>query len=124
VGHHVQNMLGTSEQVQRAEQRSGSRAESNRYSVALELQADCYAGVWAAHAAEVSNGKVALEQGDFQEGMRAASAVGDDTLQRETEGRDVPDSFTHGSAAQRQHWLQEGYSTGDPKACDTFRDLR
>ena len=124
VGHHVQNMLGTSEQVQRAEQQSGSRAESNRYSVALELQADCFAGVWAAHAAEVSNGKVALEQGDLQEGLRAAAAVGDDTLQRETQGRVVPDSFTHGSAAQRQHWLQQGYSTGDPKACDTFQDLR
>jgi predicted metalloprotease len=124
VGHHVQNLLGTSEQVQRAEQQSGSRGEANRYSVALELQADCYAGVWAAHAAEVSSGKVALEQGDLQEGLRAAAAVGDDTLQRETRGRVVPDSFTHGSAAQRQHWLQEGYSTGDPKACDTFRDLR
>ena len=124
VGHHVQNLLGTSEKVQRAEQQSGNRADANRYSVALELQADCYAGVWAAHAAEVSNGKVALEQGDLQEGLRAAGAVGDDTLQRETQGRVVPDSFTHGSAAQRQHWLQEGYSTGDPKACDTFRDLR
>jgi hypothetical protein len=123
VGHHIQNLLGTSEQVQRAEQ-SGNRAEANRYSVALELQADCYAGVWAAHAAEVSNGKVALEQGDLQEGLRAAAAVGDDTLQRETQGRVVPDSFTHGSAAQRQHWLQEGYSTGDPKACDTFAGLR
>jgi len=124
VGHHVQNLLGTSEQVQRAEQQSGSRAEANRYSVALELQADCYAGVWAAHASEVSNGKVALDPGDFQEGMKAASAVGDDTLQRETQGRVVPDSFTHGSSAQRQHWLQQGYSTGDPKACDTFQGLR
>jgi predicted metalloprotease len=124
VGHHVQNMLGTSEQVQRAEQRSSSRAEANRYSIALELQADCYAGVWAAHASEVSNGKVALESGDLQEGLRAAAAVGDDTLQRETQGRVVPDSFTHGSAAQRQQWLQQGYSTGDPKACDTFSGLR
>ena len=120
VGHHVQNLLGTSEQVQHAESRAGSEAEANRYSVALELQADCYAGVWAAHAAEVSGGKVALEQGDLEEGLRAAAAVGDDTLQKQTRGRVVPDSFTHGSAAQRQHWLQQGYSTGDPKACDTF----
>ena len=124
VGHHVQNLLGTSEQVQQAESRAGSEAEANRYSVALELQADCYAGVWAAHAAEVSGGKVALEQGDLEEGLRAAAAVGDDTLQKQTRGRVVPDSFTHGSSADRQHWLQQGYSTGDPKACNTFGNAR
>jgi predicted metalloprotease len=120
IGHHVQNLLGTSDQVQRAESRAGSQGQANRYSVALELQADCYAGVWAAHASEVSGGKVALDPGDFEEGLRAAAAVGDDTLQKQTQGRVVPDSFTHGTSAQRQHWLQQGYSTGDPKACDTF----
>ena len=124
IGHHVQNLLGTSDTVMRAEQGAASRAEANRYSVALELQADCYAGVWAAHAAEVSNGAVALEAGDLQAGLRAAAAVGDDTLQRQTQGRVVPDSFTHGTAAQRQHWLEEGYSTGDPNACDAFKDPR
>jgi predicted metalloprotease len=124
IGHHVQNLLGTSEQVQQAEARARGQADANRYSVALELQADCYAGVWAAHAEQVSGGKVALEPGDLEEGLRAAAAVGDDTLQKQTRGRVVPDSFTHGSAAQRQHWLQQGYSTGDPKACNTFAGVR
>ena len=124
IGHHVQNLLGVSQKVEQAESRAGSQAAANRYSVALELQADCYAGVWAAHAAEVSGGKVALEPGDLQEGLRAAAAVGDDTLQKQTQGTVVPDSFTHGTSAQRQHWLQQGYSTGDPKACDTFANTR
>jgi predicted metalloprotease len=123
VGHHVQNLLGTSDRVQQRERNAGSEAEANRYSVALELQADCYAGVWAAHAGEVSGGRVSLEPGDLQEGLRAAAAVGDDTLQKQTRGRVVPDSFTHGSAADRQRWLQTGYSSGDPKACDTFANL-
>jgi uncharacterized protein len=124
IGHHVQNLLGTSDKVQQAEARASSRANANRYSIALELQADCFAGVWAAHASEVSGGKVALEPGDLQEGLRAAAAVGDDTLQKQTQGRVVPDSFTHGTSAERQHWLETGYSTGDPKACDTFNGLR
>jgi len=124
IGHHVQNLLGISDQVQQAESRAGSQAAANKYSIALELQADCYAGVWAAHASEVSGGKVALEPGDLQEGLRAAAAVGDDTLQKQTQGSVVPDSFTHGTSAQRQHWLQQGYSTGDPKACDTFANTR
>jgi predicted metalloprotease len=124
IGHHVQNLLGTSDKVQQAEARASNRANANRYSIALELQADCYAGVWAAHASEVSGGKVALEPGDLQEGLRAAAAVGDDTLQKQTQGRVVPDSFTHGTSAERQHWLEAGYSTGDPKACDTFNGLR
>ena len=124
VGHHVQQLLGTGESVRRAEERASSRAEANRYSIALELQADCYAGVWAAHAAQVSGGKVGLEPGDLQEGLRAAAAIGDDTLQRQTQGRVVPDSFTHGTSAERQHWLEQGYSTGDPKACDTFANQR
>jgi predicted metalloprotease len=124
IGHHVQNLLGTSDQVQQAESRAKGQADANRYSIALELQADCYAGVWAAHAEEVSGGKVALEAGDLEEGLRAAAAVGDDTLQKQTQGRVVPDSFTHGTSAQRQHWLQQGYSTGDPKACNTFGNAR
>jgi hypothetical protein len=87
LGHHVQQLLGTGDRVRRAEEQADSRAEVNRYSVGLELQADCYAGVWAAHASEVSGGKVALEPGDLQEGLRAASAVADDTLQRQTRTR-------------------------------------
>ncbi len=120
VGHHVQQLLGTGERVRREEQAAGSEGDANRYSVALELQADCYAGVWAAHASEVSNGKVALERGDLEDGLRAAAAVGDDTLQRQSQGVVVPDSFTHGTAEQRTHWLQVGYDTGDPNACNTF----
>jgi hypothetical protein len=122
VGHHVQQLLGTGDRIRNLERNARNEAEANRYSVAFELQADCYAGVWAAHAAEISDGRVSLEPGDLEEGLRAAAAVGDDTLQRQSRGRVMPDSFTHGSAAQRQRWLQTGYSTGDPKACDTFRN--
>lgn len=120
IGHHVQTLLGTGQRVREQQQASGSEGEANRYSVMLELQADCYAGVWAAHASEVSNGQVALEKGDLEDGLRAAAAVGDDTLQRQTQGTIIPDSFTHGSAEQRQHWLHVGYDTGDPNACNTF----
>lgn len=122
-GHHVQTLTGASQQVRQAQQRAAGQAEANRYSVALELQADCYAGVWAANAAAVSNGQVALEAGDLQEGMRTAQAIGDDTLQRRGGGRVSPESFTHGSSAQRVEWLQRGYQAGDPSACDTFRGL-
>jgi predicted metalloprotease len=122
-GHHVQTLTGASQQVRQAQQRAAGEAEANRYSVALELQADCYAGVWAANAAAVSNGQVALEPGDLQEGMRTAQAIGDDTLQRRGGGRVSPESFTHGSSAQRVEWLQRGYQSGDPSACDTFRGL-
>ena len=124
IGHHVQNLLGTSDKGERAEQRAGSAAAANKYSVALELQADCFAGVWAAHASEASGGKVTLEAGDLEEGLRAAASVGDDTLQKQTQGRVVPDSFTHGSAAERQRWLKQGYDSGDLKSCDTFAGLR
>lgn len=123
IGHHVQTLTGASDQVRRAQQQASSEAEGNRYSVALELQADCYAGVWAANAASVSNGQVALMPGDLEEGLRTASAIGDDTLQRRGGGRVVPEGFTHGSAAQRRDWLRRGYETGDPSACDTFADL-
>jgi predicted metalloprotease len=123
VGHHVQNQTGSAARARRAMEAAGSEAEANRYSVALELQADCYAGVWAANAERVSGGKVALEAGDLEEGLRAASAVGDDTLQRRTQGHVVPDSFTHGTAEQRRTWLRRGYDSGDAGSCDTFQGL-
>ena len=122
-GHHVQTLTGASQQVRQAQQRAAGQAEANRYSVALELQADCYAGVWAANAASVSNGAVALEPGDLEEGLRTASAIGDDTLQRRQGGQVVPEGFTHGSSAQRMEWLRRGYQSGDPAACDTFSAL-
>lgn len=122
-GHHVQTLTGASEQVQRAQQQARSRAEGNRYSVALELQADCYAGVWARNASAASGGQVALEPGDLEAGMKTAEAIGDDALQQRGGGRVSPESFTHGSSAQRVEWLQRGYQTGDPAACDTFAGL-
>lgn len=112
-GHHIQNLLGTSDQVAQA-QRSGSEIEGNRASVKLELQADCFAGVWAAANRD------RMEPGDLEEGMTAAQAIGDDTLQQETQGRVVPDSFTHGTSAQRMKWLRRGIDSGDPAQCDTF----
>jgi predicted metalloprotease len=112
-GHHIQKLLGTSDQVQKAQARGGER-EGNALSVRLELQADCYAGVWAAQ------NRQRLDPGDVEEGMRAAQAIGDDTLQKEAQGRVVPDSFTHGTSAQRQSWLRRGMESGDPAQCDTF----
>ena len=112
-GHHIQHLLGTSEQVQRIQQ-SSSRTEGNAASVRLELQADCYAGVWAAQ------NRNRLDPGDIEEGMRAAQAIGDDTLQREAGGRVAPDSFTHGTSEQRMRWLRRGLETGDPAQCDSF----
>ena len=121
VGHHVQNLVGTSGKVLQAQQRANSKAEANQYSVMLELQADCYAGVWARDAAPRLN----ITDEDIQEGLRAATAIGDDTLQRAAQGRVVPDAFTHGSSEQRAKWLMVGMKSGDPNACDTFsaRDL-
>lgn len=119
-GHHVQTLTGVSAEVQRAQQRASGQAEANRYSVALELQADCYAGVWARNASAVSNGQVALDPGDLEEGLKTANAIGDDTLQRRSGGRVVPEGFTHGSSAQRVEWLRRGYDSGDPAVCDTF----
>jgi len=117
-GHHVQTLTGAS---QRAEQgRAAGGAEDNRMSVALELQADCYAGVWAANASAASDGKVALEAGDLEQGLKTASAIGDDALEQRAGARVSPDRFTNGSSAQRVQWLQRGYQSGDPKACDTF----
>ncbi len=115
MGHHVQHLLGADEQARAMGARG---AESG--SVRLELQADCYAGVWAAHAAEVSNGKVSLDPSDIEDGLRAAAAVGDDTLQAQATGRVAPDSFTHGTSAQRTHWFRRGAQSGDPSVCDTF----
>jgi predicted metalloprotease len=114
IGHHVQTLLGTEQQVARARQ-SGASNE-NDLSVRLELQADCYAGVWA-HEADREG---ILEVGDVEEGLNAAAAVGDDRLQRMSTGHVNPDSFTHGSSAQRTAWFRRGYSTGRPDACDTF----
>jgi hypothetical protein len=113
MGHHIQNVLGTSDQVRRSQARA-SETEGNQLSVRLELQADCYAGVWAARNRE------RLDPGDIEEGMRAAQAIGDDALQRKAQGRVVPDSFTHGTSEQRMRWLRQGLERGDPAACDTF----
>ena len=114
VGHHVQNLLGTNRQVQEAQQSGGSRAGANALSVQLELQADCLAGVWGHHAGK----KNLLDAGDIDEGISAAAAIGDDRL---TRGRVSPDSFTHGTSAQRSQWLRRGLETGDINSCDTFR---
>ena len=120
VGHHVQTLLGIAEKVQAARQRAGE-AESNRLQVRMELQADCFAGIWAHHADKARN---ILEQGDLEEALAAAAGVGDDRLQRQARGHVVPDSFTHGSSEQRMRWFQIGAQTGEPKRCDTFKAAR
>ena len=117
VGHHVQTVLGVSEKVTAAQQRAG-RAGANQLSVAMELQADCFAGVWANHAQRVRN---VVEPGDIDEALNAASAIGDDKIQAQTQGQVRPESFTHGSSAQRMTWFKRGYESGDPDRCDTFR---
>lgn len=116
VGHHVQHLLGTTERVQEAE-RAGNSRGANSLSVRLELQADCYAGVWAGQANEA---RQILEQGDVEEALNAASAIGDDALQRQTQGTVVPDSFTHGTSKQRVAWFKRGLESGDAAQCDTF----
>jgi predicted metalloprotease len=115
IGHHVQTLTGASAKARRL---GAQGAESG--SVRLELQADCYAGVWVAHAAQVSNGQVALDPKDIEDGLRAAAAVGDDTLQKKSQGQVMPDAFTHGSSEQRMRWFRRGAESGDPNACDTF----
>jgi len=117
VGHHVQNLLGINGEVQ-AMQRQVSKTEANELSMRLELQADCMAGVWGYHTQRARN---MLEAGDLEEALNAASAIGDDRIQRESTGRVVPDSFTHGSSAQRVKWFRVGFESGDVAACDTFR---
>ena len=116
VGHHVQNLLGVSMAVQ-DRQRQVSKVEANRLSVRAELQADCYAGVWAHYA---HRDRQLLEPGDLEEGMNAAAKIGDDALMGRAGARVRPEAFTHGSSAQRQEWLYRGLESGDPQACDTF----
>jgi predicted metalloprotease len=117
VGHHVQNLLGLSAKVQRLQETS-DQVKANALSVRLELQADCYAGVWA-HYTDQS--RHFLESGDIEAGLNAASAIGDDRLQQQARGRVVPDSFTHGSSAQRVRWFKRGIDSGDVKQCNTFK---
>ena len=117
VGHHIQNLLGLTDQMAARRGRI-SQQDYNALSVRLELQADCFAGVWANHA---NRTKAILEPGDVEEAIKAASAIGDDTLQKQAQGHAVPDSFTHGTSAQRVRWLREGLQTGDVNACDTFK---
>lgn len=116
VGHHVQNLLGIAGQVQQMRQQS-SQEEGNALQVRMELQADCLAGVWAYHANQMNQ---ILEPGDIDEALNAASAIGDDTLQRRTQGQVVPESFTHGTSAQRSQWFRTGFQSGDVDRCDTF----
>jgi uncharacterized protein len=116
VGHHVQNLIGTLDEVHQLQARS-DEVTGNRYSVMLELQADCYAGVWANHADRARN---IIEEGDVEEALNAASQIGDDTLQQQSRGYVVPDSFTHGSSAQRMRWFLTGLDSGTVGSCDTF----
>lgn len=116
VGHHVQNLLGISSEVRRMQSGRG-KAQANELSVRLELQADCLAGVWANRA---DKARGLLEAGDIEEALNAAAAIGDDRLQRQSRGTVVPESFTHGTSAQRQRWFEAGFRSGDPDSCDTF----
>jgi len=116
VGHHVQNLMGLSDKVHNAQQRM-SETQGNALSVKLELQADCFAGVWAFHA---NRSRQILEQGDIETALSAATAIGDDALQRQAQGHVVPDSFTHGTSAQRVRWFKRGIDSGEVAQCDTF----
>jgi predicted metalloprotease len=116
VGHHVQNLLGILPRVE-AMQQQVDRTDANRIQVMVELQADCFAGIWANHA---ERSRHILESGDIEEGLNAAAAIGDDRLQKQAQGYVVPDAFTHGSSAQRVRWFKRGLEQGDPAACDTF----
>ena len=120
VGHHVQNLLGIAEEVHGLRRRS-SPQQANALSVLMELQADCFAGLWAHHAHKQ---RQILEAGDVEEGLRAASAIGDDVIQRRSQGHVVPESWTHGSAAQRVEWFKRGLNAGRVDQCDTFRAAR
>jgi len=120
VGHHVQNLLGISGQVQAERQRSDA-VRANQLSVKLELQADCFAGIWAHHA---DRSRQVLEAGDIDEGLNAATAIGDDRLQQQSGGHVVPDSFTHGSSAQRVRWFKRGLESGNPAVCNSFKSAQ
>jgi predicted metalloprotease len=122
IGHHVQNLLNISSQVESVRNRASDR-DANRASVALELQADCLAGLWAnrTEKSQQSQAKAFLDPGDVQEALEAASMIGDDKLQMESRGYVVPESFTHGSAAQRMQWFNQGFQSGDFQACNTFK---
>jgi len=115
VGHHVQNLLGLSDQVTALQQRARSQEEANDLSIRLELQADCFAGVYGHFDQQY------LEEGDVEEGLRAAAAIGDDMIQKQTQGYTAPESWTHGSADMRVRWLRQGLRSGDPASCDTFK---
>jgi predicted metalloprotease len=117
IGHHVQNLLGILPKVQQAQRASGNRTESNRLQVRVELQADCFAGVWAHHAEQ--RWKL-LQPGDIDAALQTAAAIGDDMLQKRSQGHVVPDSFTHGSSEQRKRWFMTGFKEGTIKACNTF----
>jgi predicted metalloprotease len=119
IGHHVQNLLGISAKVQQMRQ-SMSKRDGNALSVRTELQADCFAGVWANRADRQRGGRM-IDDKDVDQALAAASAIGDDALQKQSQGRIVPDSFTHGTSAQRARWFRKGLDTGDPRQCDTFR---
>jgi len=121
VGHHVQTLLGVSAKVNAARQRGAAMEGANGLLVRQELQADCLAGVWAHHAQRRLDW---LEPGDLEEALNAANAIGDDRLQRHTQGQVVPDSFTHGTSAQRVRWFRSGFDSGDPGSCDTFKAAR
>ncbi|WP_373031158.1 neutral zinc metallopeptidase [Sulfurovum sp.] len=118
IGHHIQNLQGTLSKVQKAKQQWGNSKKANALQVKVELQADCYAGAWAHHAHKRFN---ILEEGDVEEALRAASAIGDDTLQRKSTGTVRPDAFTHGSSKQRVEWFRRGLRTGDVRECNTFK---
>ena len=121
VGHHVQTLLGVSQQMQAARQRGARMEGDNGLLVRQELQADCFAGVWAYHAQQRHDW---LEEGDLEEALAAANAIGDDRLQQQSQGRVVPDAFTHGTSAQRVKWFRNGFDHGDPARCDTFQASR
>jgi len=120
IGHHVQNLLGIADKITRLQNRSSS-AERNALSVRMELQADCLAGVWGYHARQ---NRHLIEPGDFEAGLRTAAAIGDDRLQKMSQGQVQPESWTHGSSEQRMTWLRRGLQSGDPGACDTFTERR
>lgn len=121
VGHHVQTLLGVSQQMQTARQRGARMEGDNGLLVRQELQADCFAGVWAYHAQQRHDW---LEEGDLEDALNAANAIGDDRLQQQSQGRVVPDAFTHGTSAQRMRWFRTGFDNGDPARCDTFKASR